>query len=69
MNDMIGKRVLNFSGTSDNKPSVALGVDKYAKYSGPVQCMCNYSALVVNNWISPRNVLSNVLEIVYDVSF
>lgn len=48
-NDNISKKVLAFSGTSDNKPRVAIGIDRYLKVSCSVHFLCHTPSLSVNS--------------------
>ncbi len=55
-NDKLGSDVLVISGTCDNEPSVALGVDRYLNFSGAVRCCCHALALAVNDAVRNCNL-------------
>ncbi len=61
-NDKLGWDVLVFSGTSDNEPSVALGVDHYLNFSGAVRCCCHTLALAVNDAVRNCNSVTTFVQ-------
>eukprot|EP00171_Calliarthron_tuberculosum_P003336 IDg3336t1 len=67
-NDKLGPDVLVFSGTSDNEPSVALGVDKYLNFSGAVRCCCHSLALAVNDAVRDCLFVTEVLQRINAIS-
>ncbi len=61
-NDKLGSDALVFSETSDNEPSVALGVDRYLNFSGAVRCCCHTLALTVNDAVRNCNAATTALQ-------
>ncbi len=49
---MLDKDVVVFSGTTDNEPAVALGVDRYLAFGGSVRCLCHTLSLAVNDAVT-----------------
>ena len=39
--DKVYKDFLIFASTTDNKPSIALGMDQYLNFAGSVRCVCH----------------------------
>ena len=60
--------MLIFSGTSDNEPSVALGVDQYLNFSGSLRCICHTLSLAVNDAIDSIPFLKASLKQINDIS-
>lgn len=56
-NEKLGADVLIFSGTTDNEPSVALGMDQYLNFSGAFRCICHSLSLAVNDSIKDGDFL------------
>ncbi len=48
-NDKLVSDVVVASGTSDNEPREALGVNRYLNFSGAVRCYCHTLALAVDD--------------------
>ena len=67
-NDKIGKSVLVFSGTSDNEPSVVLGMDQYFNYSGSVRCIYHTLALAVNDAIETESFIKSALQRIISIT-
>lgn len=67
-NDKIGEHVLIFSGTSDNEAAVALGVDQFLNYTGPVRCICHTLSLAVNEACNSTPFHSSILEKINNIS-
>lgn len=58
----MGNKFLTLSGASDNKISVALGLDMYLNYTGTFRCICPRLALAVNDAVHDGDFKSKVLE-------
>lgn len=67
-NEKLGDAVLVFSGTSDNEPSVTLGVDQYLNFSGYVRCVCHTLAQGVNDAVCNGLFLSVLLNRINSIS-
>lgn len=61
-NEIPYHEVLFFSGSSDNDPSVALGLDIFLNISGSVPCICYSLSISVNDAIRSSSFLMTVLE-------
>eukprot|EP00171_Calliarthron_tuberculosum_P014900 IDg14900t1 len=66
--DKLGKNVLVFSGTSDNEPNVALGVDYYLNFRNSVRCICHTLALCVNSSVLTGDFIYSVLGQISNIS-
>ncbi len=65
---MLYKDVLVFSGTTDNEPAVALGVDRYLAFGGSVRCLCQTRSQAVNDAVTEGEFLSTVLRRIGDIA-
>lgn len=52
-NDQIRSDILIISVTSDNKPSIAFGVDQYLNFSGPLRFICHKLGFAVYAFVFP----------------
>lgn len=66
-NDKLGEDVLIFSGTSDNEPSVALGVNLFLNFSGSVRFVCHSLTLAVNDAVRCCKFLILIHENINDI--
>jgi len=67
-NDKLGSNVVVMSGTSDNDPATALGVDQYLEFSGSVRCVCHTMALAVNDAVSECDFLTDALSQISEIT-
>lgn len=61
-NDKLNDNVRIFSGTSDNEPTVALGVDNYFGFNGSVSCICHTLALAARDAIDRCDTVKCMLS-------
>lgn len=67
-NDKLAADVVIMSGTSDNDPATALGVDQYLDFSGPIRCLCHTLALAVNDAVSESTFLTYYLDRIAEIT-
>jgi len=67
-NDKLGSNVVVMSGTSDNDPATALGVDQYLNFSGSIRCVCHTLALAINDAVLECTFLSDYLTKIGEIT-
>lgn len=67
-NDKLSSETLIFSGTTDNEPAVALGMDQFLDFNGGLRCVAHSLSLAVNTACDNCPLLCAILQRVNEIS-